>query len=237
MNQVSLNTDFLLETLKLCLAGIPVTVGLTIASILIAILPALGICVIRTRNVPVWSFLCKLYVSFIRGTPVVVQIFIVYSLIPTVLNAFSKTFNLHWNVFDTPPIIYAVVVFGLHSAATLSELFRSALMSVSQDQLDGALALGLKRSQALIFVLLPQAAILAIPNFCNLFLALLKETSLSFIMTVKDVSAIAKIQAAYTYNYIEAYIDIFFIYLILCSIFQLGFFLLEKKVLPAGNLA
>ena len=70
----------------------------------------------------------------------------------------------------------------------------------------------------------------AVPNLCNATVGLIKNTSLAFLMTVKDITAVAKIEASYGYNYIEAYLDIFVIYIIICSVVQILFKLWEKNL-------
>ena len=136
------------------------------------------------------------------------------------------------NVFNLNPIIYAIVVFTLNTIATLSEVFRSAMQTVDKGQYEAALCCGLTYFQALRRIILPQALVSAIPNICNLCVNLIKNTSLAFMMTVKDITAVAKIQASYGFNYIEAYLDIFIIYIIVCSVVQVLFKILEKRLTP-----
>ena len=225
-----LNLSFLVHTFLLALKGIPVTLALTAASLAVAVLPAAAICFVRLRRIKGWNVLCRLYVSFIRGTPMVVQILIVYSLIPALLHAVSSALGLHWDVFGTAPFVYAVTVFGLHTAATLSEVLRSAVLGVDKGQLEAALSLGLPVWRCYAHVILPQAAVSAVPNVGNLCVALVKETSLAFIMTVQEITAIAKIEAARGYNYIEAYLDMCLVYILLCSAVQGLFCLLEQTL-------
>ena len=138
--------------------------------------------------------------------------------------------HLPFNVFDIDPILYAFIVFSLNTTAVLSEAFRSALLTVNHGQMEAALSVGLSRAQAYMRIIIPQALVAAMPNICNTTVNLLKSTSLAYMMTVKDITAIAKLNAAKGYNYIEAYIVIFFIYIILCTIVQLVFQGIEKAL-------
>ena len=88
----------------------------------------------------------------------------------------------------------------------------------------------MSRKQAYIRIILPQAMVAALPNICNTTISLLKSTSLAFMMSVKDITAIAKMKAAYGYNYIEAYLVIAFIYIIVCTIVQILFQLIERRI-------
>lgn len=94
--------------------------------------------------------------------------------------------------------------------------------------MEAALSIGMNRFQAYVRIIIPQALTAALPNICNTTVNLLKSTSLAFMMTVKDVTAIAKIDASFGYNYLEAYLVIFFIYILLCSLVQGVFHLTER---------
>lgn len=229
-----LNTDFMLKTFWLSFKAIPVTLEITLVSLLLALLPAFGIARARIKKVRFWSQFSTVYVSFMRGTPVVLQILIVYSLLPSLLNNFFTRHSISVNIFDLNPIVYAFVVFTLNTIAVLSEVFRSALNAVDKGQYEAALCAGLTRFQSYVRIVIPQALVSAMPNICNLTVTLIKNTSLAFMMTVKDVTAVAKIQAAYGFNYIEAYLDIFVIYIIVCSVVQLIFRFCEKKLTKTG---
>ena len=228
------NWPYLARTFLLCLRAIPVTLEITLVSLLLALLPALLIALCRLHKVRVLDFLCRVFVSFIRGTPIVLQILIVYSLCPSLLNAFVKGLGLSVNVFDINPIIYAFTVFGINSTAVLSECFRSAIASVDKGQMEAALSVGESPVRAFLRIILPQAAVSALPNLCTLTIILIKNTSLAFMMTVREITAVAKIEAAYGYNYVESYIDIFVIYIIIGMLVQFLFRKLETRLVFRG---
>ena len=115
------------------------------------------------------------------------------------------------------------------ATASLSEIIRSAILTVDSGQLEAALAIGLSHFQAYWRIIFPQALKSALPNLCNLVINLVKGTSLVFVMTVKDITAIAKIEAAYGYQYFESYFAIFIIYIIICGMIQLLFSWLENR--------
>lgn len=225
-----LNTDFMIKTFWMSFKAIPITMEITLLSLLLAAIPAYGIAVSRLRKQKVWSQIGTVYVSFIRGTPIILQILIAYSILPSLLNTFFKRFVPGVNIFDMNPIVYALIVFTFNTMATLSEVFRSALLSIDKGQYEAALCAGLTHSQAYRRIIIPQAMVSAMPNICNLSVTLIKNTSLAFLMTVKDITAVAKIQASYGFNYIEAYLDIFVIYIIVCSVVQLVFKVVERKL-------
>lgn len=229
-----LNTEYMVRTFFLCLKAVPVTLNITFVSFILSFLPALGIALGRVKGIKAVAVPGKIYVSLIRGTPIVLQILVIYSLVPSLLNSFFKGIGSSVNIFDLNPIVYAYVVFVLNSIATLSEVFRSALGTVSRGQYEAALAIGLSGFQAYERIIFPQAAVSALPNICTFIVTLIKNTSLAFIMTVKDITAVAKIEASYGYNYIESYIDIFFVYIIVCALVQFLFRCIEKKLKFSG---
>ena len=231
---MQLDFSYLIRTFWLCVKAVPVTLEITIVSLLLAIIPALFIALARIYHVKVIEQLCSIFVSFIRGTPIVIQILIVYSIMPSLLNSFVKSAGWSFNVFEMNPVIYAFVVFGINSSASLSEVFRSAISSVNRGQLEAALSIGETHFQAFRRVVLPQAAVSALPNLCSTTVILIKNTSLAFMMTVREITGIAKIEAAYGYNYVESYIDIFIIYIAVCLLVELIFRKIERRVVFAG---
>lgn len=236
---MKLNTGFMAKTFLDALAGVPVTLQLTLVTLLISI-PLGFFMALGRMEKKVAGRLVGGYVSFIRSTPIVVQILFLYSLLPSLLNYLIKNvLMLEFNIFQVDSRLYAYIVFSLNTTAILSEVFRSALLTVSHGQLEAALSIGLSKGQAYRRIIIPQALVSALPNLCNTTVNLLKSTSLAFMMTVKDITAIAKINAAYGYNYIEAYLVIFAIYIVLCSVVQICFRIFEKFVAgykaPAAN--
>lgn len=231
---MQLDFSYLIKTFWLCVKAIPVTLEITIVSLLLAVIPALLIALARIHKVRVLDVICRIFVSFIRGTPIVLQILIVYSIMPSLLNSLVKSAGWAINVFEMNPVIYAFVVFGINSSATLSEVFRSAISSVDRGQLEAALSIGETRFQAFRRVVFPQAVVSALPNLCSTTVILIKNTSLAFMMTVREITAVAKIEAAYGYNYVESYIDIFVIYIVVCLAVEFIFRKIEKRVVYKG---
>ncbi len=228
---MELNTAFMAETLGKILAGVPATLKITVVTLLIAGPLAFLFAIARTEKKKMADKIIAAYVSFIRGTPVVLQILFLYSLLPCLLNHLVKNvWHLDYNVFQWNPIIYAYTVFIINNLAVLTEVFRSALSTVHQGQLEAGLSIGMSKTQTYLRVIIPQAMVAALPNLCNTTVNLLKSTSLAYMMGVKEITSIARTEAAFGYNYIEAYLDILFVYLILCSVVQVLFKGVEKKL-------
>mgnify|MGYP003265532184 CR=1 FL=1 len=226
---MELNYQFMLHTLGLLLQGVPVTLSLTAVALVAATPFAFFMALARLHNTPYVQGPIKLYISLMRGVPVVIQILLIYSLLPSVLNVIFKELGIQYNIFDLNTIWYAYIIFTISTIAVLSEVFRSALASVSAGQLEAGWAMGMSTFHTYVRIIIPQALTVALPSLCNVTVSLLKNTSLAFMMAVKDVTAVGKIAASYGYNYVEAYIDVFVAYIILCSLTQALFRLAENR--------
>ena len=123
-----------------------------------------------------------------------------------------------------------MVICSTFTISTLSEVFRSALTAVNSNQLEAAHSVGLSSIQAYIHIIIPQALVSAIPNIANDVVGLFKGTSLIFYMGVQDIMGVAKANAGVSYAYVEAYVDVLIVYVVLCFVMQKLFDLLEHRL-------
>ena len=223
-----MDIQYIISTFLKTLAGVPVTLGIMLVPIILSFFPALFLALGRHYKVKGVTSFSIIYLAFIRSTPQILLILFFYSLFPSLLNNLFKGTGI--NVFNIPPIAYAFVIFSLMTIGSLSEIIRSAILTVDKGQLEAAQAIGLTNSQAYIRIVFPQALRSALPNLCNLVINLVKGTSLVFVMTVKDITAIAKVEAAYGYQYFESYLVIFLMYILICGLIQFLFNKLENYV-------
>lgn len=226
-----MDLQYMLDTFLLTLQGIPNTLIITFGSIFIAAPIAFSFSLIRFYNVPVVSQIIKIYISMLRATPLILLIMIFYSFLPSFLNVMFNKLNWNIDIFEIEPIFLAMLVFVIVVTGSLTEVFRSALLTVDKGQLEAGVATGLTVFQTFRRIIIPQAIVSAIPPLCNLVITVIKGTSLVFVMTVKDVTAIAKVQAAFGYRYTESYVVIFIMYIILCSIIQIIFKNIEDRII------
>ena len=204
-----MNITFIIDTFIKALYGVPVTLGIMVVAILLSFLPALFLAlgqIYKVRGVKTFSIV---YLAFIRATPPILLILFFYSLFPSLLNQFFKGIGSHIDVFKVNPLYYAFIIYSLMTTGSLSEIIRSALLTVDKGQLEAAQAIGLTTRQAYLRIVFPQALKAALPNLCNLVINIVKGTSLVFVMTIKDITAIARVEAAYGYQYFESYFVIF----------------------------
>ncbi|QUG43794.1 amino acid ABC transporter permease [Psychrobacillus sp. INOP01] len=225
-----MNYTFLIDTFFIALSGVPITLLVTIVALLIALPLGFLLALTRINQIPVLNRFSQIYVSFVRGTPIIIQIFIVYASVPLILSLFFERYNININVYDINPIWYAFIVFSFSTTAILIEVFRSALSTVNKGQLEAAQSVGLSNFQAYRRIVIPQALVVALPNICTATVNLIKATSLGYAMSLQEITLKAKVAANVGYNYVEAYIDIFLVYIILCSLVEYGFKLYEKRL-------
>ncbi|WP_307851964.1 amino acid ABC transporter permease [Neobacillus rhizophilus] len=227
---VGLDYQFLVKTFFIALSGVPTALIITIVSLLIALPLGFLLALSRINRIPVISQLARVYVSFVRGTPVIVQIFIIFTSVPLLLKPIFEEYHVKTNIYDINPIWYAFIVFSLNTTAILIEVFRSAISTVSKGQLEAAYSVGLNNVQAFRRIIIPQTLVVALPNICTATVNLIKATSLGYALSLKEINLRAQVAANVGYNYIEAYIDIFLVYLLLCSLVEYLFKLYEKRV-------
>ena len=224
-----MDLNYIVNTFLVTLKGIPVTLIIMVVAILLSFIPALLLAlgqIYKVRGVRTFSVV---YLAFIRATPPILLILFFYSLFPSLLNQIFKSLSSQVDVFKFNPLYYAFIIYSLMTTGSLSEILRSAILTVDKGQLEAAQAIGLTNFQAYRRIVFPQALRSALPNLANLVINLVKGTSLVFVMTVKDITALAKIEASHSYQYSESYLVIFVIYLIICGLIQWIFRGLEKR--------
>lgn len=224
-----LDLKYMAEAFPEILHYAPVTLMIAVVSILFGLLIGLFTALIKIYRVPVLKWLAAFYVSFARGTPLLVQLYLSYYGIPKLLIFMHDHYQWGINVSDIPAIVYVYISFSLNVGAYLSESIRSAIQAIDKGQLEAAYSVGMSRLQGMVRIIFPQALVIALPNFGNTFIGLLKDTSLAFIVSVVDIMGQAKIVGARGLRFFEVYIDSAVIYWLICLAVEKGVAVLEKK--------
>jgi L-cystine transport system permease protein len=227
---MAFDVQFAIKSFPKILAGVPMTVFITIFSITIGLFIGLLIAICRINKIPVLKSVAAVYVSFIRGTPVLIQLYIVFYGLPEFLTYLHQSRGLNVSPNGLPHITVALIAFSMNASAYLSENIRSALNSVDKGQVEAAYSVGMTSSQSLRRIVIPQALVAALPNFSNVFLEITKDTSLAFSVMIVEIMANATIQASSGYKYLETYVDAAIIYFIVCYIFGKVFVILENRL-------
>ena len=226
--------EFAYKTMvQIILHGVPVTLYVLIGTLIISLPLGFLVGLIRFKRVRIASQVLSVLISFFRGTPLMILIFLAYSALPDVINRIVTNHGWEIDVFGLllgNIKICAIGVCSTFTTATMSEIFRSALCAVNPNQLEAARSVGLNTFQSYTRIIIPQALVSAVPNLENNVVGLVKGTSLVFYMGVQDIMGVAKRCAGPAYMYVEAYIDVLIVYVILCYVIQQLFVLLEKKL-------
>lgn len=230
MEQQFLNYEFMGRAVIEIIKFIPVTLKITVVSILIAVLIALLSALIRINKIPVLNKITGFYISFVRGTPLLVQIYLSYYGLPKLLDYINLRYGTEIDISSISAISYVYIAFSLNVGAYLSETFRAAILSVDKGQWEAALAVGMTKTKAFVRIILPQAFVIALPNLGNTVISLVKDTSLAFIISVVEMMGQAKIIGAQGLNFFEVYIVVALLYWIICIIIERAVNLWEKKL-------
>ena len=205
------------------LDGLYATIIIAVGGLLIGIV--IGMLIAVTKVVPKYSAFVKtlsrisdVYVGFFRGTPMVVQLLLVYYVLLPAMG-----------VRIDSAVVVAVIVFGLNSGAYVSEIMRSGINSVDQGQLEAGRALGLSYPTAMLRIVIPQAIKNIIPTLGNEFIVLVKETSVTSFITVVDLTKAFRGIASANYEYIIPYLMLAAFYLVIVVLITIAIRLIERR--------
>lgn len=200
--------------------GLINTLVITLFATILGIIIGLIVALIKTTHdntdkLKIPNIICDIYLTVIRGTPVVIQIMILYFCI------FASR--------DSNPILIGILGFGLNSGAYVAEIMRSGLMSIDKGQMEAGRSLGLSYLKTMRYIIIPQAFKIILPSLCNEFIALIKETSVAGYIAVQDLTRGGDIIRSRTYDPWTPLIAVALIYLILTSVFSFFTKKLENK--------
>ncbi|WP_405115594.1 amino acid ABC transporter permease [Paenibacillus sp. FSL K6-1217] len=208
---------------------LPVSLQITVISMIVGLVFALLFAIIRMRRIPVLSQLVTLFISFIRGTPIIVQLYLTYNGIPLLLKFINQQYGTDYNINAIPAMIFVLVTFAFNEAAYNSETIRAALQSVNKGQIEAAESLGMTYLQVLRRVIVPQALVVAIPPLGNALIGLLKGTSLAFVAGVIEMTAKGKIISGSNFRFFEVYLALAIIYWVMTILIEQILRFLEKR--------
>ncbi|MBQ9280880.1 MAG: amino acid ABC transporter permease [Treponema sp.] len=191
---------------------LPVTLELAFLSVFIGLLLGLAIALIKIKKVRILYRIATIYISLLRGTPILVQLYIAYFGFPMLFKYINLRFGTDFHVADIPGFVYAVFAMALNHSAYNAEIIRSALLSVDEGEIEAASALGMTYFQVLRRIILPEAFTFALPSLGNTMISAIKNTSLAFTCAVVEITAQGKILGGITYRYFEVYVSLALIY-------------------------
>lgn len=199
-----MNFDFnyMLDLLPILFRYLGTTLQMAMWGMVFALILAVIIANIRVFKVPVLNQLSQLYISFFRGTPLLVQLFLLYYGLPQIfpilvgMDAFTA----------------AIIGLTLHFASYMAESIRAAIIGIDRSQMEASISIGMTSSQSMRRIILPQASRVALPSLMNYFIDMIKSTSLAFTLGVAEIMAKAQMEASSSFRFFEAFLAVALIY-------------------------
>ena len=194
--------NYMLELLPILLKYLGTTMQMAIWGLFFSLILSIIIANIRVFSIPVLDQLSQLYISFFRGTPLLVQLFLLYYGLPQIfpiligIDAFSAS----------------IIGLTLHFSAYMAESIRAAIIGIDRSQMEASLSVGMTTNQAMRRIILPQATRVALPSLMNYFIDMIKSTSLAFTLGVAEIMAKAQMEAASSFKFFEAFLAVALIY-------------------------
>jgi len=213
----------LVEIYPMLLDGLAMTLQTSLIAIFIAFFLGLLSCVMGISKIVPLSLISKFYVWVIRGTPFIVQLFIIKYGIPQLIKLWMPEFNI--SIFQA-----AVITLALNAGAYMSEIFRGSIAAIDPGQMEAARSLGLPKTRAMIKVILPQALKISIPMLCNQFIISIKDSSLAQVIGLPELFYMGKIYVGRTFKSFEAYVLVGCVYLIIITILSFIIKRVERKL-------
>ncbi|WP_104082873.1 amino acid ABC transporter permease [Cryobacterium sp. Y11] len=193
------------------------TIPLALASFAIGLVLALVLALMRLSSKRALAAIARGYISIVRGTPLLVQLFVIFYGLPSI-----------GVLIDPWPS--AIVAFSVNVGGYAAEVIRAAILSVPKGQWEAAYMIGMSRNRALTRIILPQAARVSVPPLSNTFISLVKDTSLASLILVTELFREAQQIAAFSQKFMLLYLEAALIYWVICLILSTGQGFLEKRL-------
>ena len=200
-----LDFEYMWGLLPVLLGYVPLTLFMAFVGMVCALVLASVLAVERVIRVPVLDVFVRLFISFFRGTPLLVQLFLFYYGLPQVLSFLGKIDG----------VTATIMGLTLHFSAYMAESIRAAILGVDRSQWEAAQAVGMTQGQMMRQIILPQASRVAAPTLVNYFIDMIKGTSLAFTLGVTELMGATQKEAAGSFLYFEAFLVVAAIYWIM----------------------
>ena len=210
----------------LLLRGLFVTLKITFFAVILGFVLGFSVAIVRnvyenTKKLKILNFICNVYLTVIRGTPVVVQLLIIYFVI------FSS--------IRIDKSIAAILAFGINSGAYQAEIFRSGINSIPRGQMEAGRSLGFSYAQTMVNIVMPQAIKNVLPTLGNEFIVLMKETSVAGYIALEDLTKAGEVIRSRTYSAMMPFLAVALLYLIMVMFFTYLLKLFERRLARSGR--
>lgn len=200
---MNLNVDLMVSSLPLLIVGAGITVQITAISVGLGLVIGMFVGIARICHVKLLRALATIYIDFLRGTPLLVQIFLIYFALPMVVGQ------------RVDPFVAAITACGINSGAYIAEIFRAGIQAIDGGQMEAGRSLGMTWVQTMRYIIVPQAFKNIIPPLGNEFIALLKDSSLVSVIGFEELTRRGQLIIARTYGSLEIWITVAIIYLVM----------------------
>ena len=198
----ALDLDYMLGLVPVILGYVPLTLGMALAAMAAGLVLAFLLAVIRVLRIPIVDRMAAVYISFFRGTPLLVQLFLFYYGLPQVFAPLTAING----------VTAAIMGLTLHFSAYMAESIRGAILGIDRNQWEAAQSIGMTQVQMMRRIILPQASRIAAPTLLNYFIDIIKSTSLAFTLGVTEMMGAAQKEAAGSFLYFESFLVVAVIY-------------------------
>ncbi|KKD61194.1 ABC transporter permease [Grimontia sp. AD028] len=198
----SFDFNYMLELFPILVKYLGITLEMSLIGFAVALVLSVLLALVRVFKVKVLDSVVAVYISFFRGTPLLVQLFLLYYGLPQVFPIF-----VGMDAFTA-----AVIGLSLHFSAYMAESIRGAILGIDKNQMEASLSVGMTELQAMKRIILPQAARVATPSLMNYFIDMIKSTSLAFTLGVAEIMAKAQMEASSSFKFFEAFMAVALIY-------------------------
>ncbi len=201
-----------LDAFPAVIGKLPVTILLALGGAFFGIIFAMIFALVKINRVRILYPIQAVFVSFLRGTPLLVQLMLTYYGIPLILKAINQSYGTAFNINAIPAELFAIVALAFNEAAYASETIRAAILSVDPGEIEAARSLGMTNRQVYRRIIIPNAAVVATPTLINSLIGLTKGTSLAFSASVVEIFAQARIVGGSDLKYFERFITVSIVY-------------------------
>ena len=207
-----LNVEYMWGLLPVLFGYLPLTLQMASIAMVLALVIACLLAVVRVLKIPVLNGAALLFISFFRGTPLLVQLFLFYYGLPQLIDA----------LISINGVTAAVLGLTLHFSAYMAESIRAAIVGIDRSQTEAALSIGMNQPQLMRRIILPQATRVATPTLMNYFIDMIKATSLAFTLGVTELMGATQKEASGSFLYLEAFLLVAIIYWVVVEALSWG---------------
>lgn len=217
---MNLNWEFMISDIPTVLSGLWVTLGLTAVSYLGAILIGILFGLILLKKVPVLYQIVLVVNTVLKGLPLILQLLFCYYAIPQICKTLAATFAFEYDPRNQNYFLFAAIALSANFGAYMTDLVVSSYKAIDKGQTEAALAAGMSKLQGILYVVGPQALVIALPGLSNYFMWLLKATCLASVVNVFEMTSIARASTAVNYAILEGYLVAAGVYWIVCVVVE-----------------